>query len=80
MKGLQMTTSEHAVAVLDGERTKPTNPWVETAWAVLEAADDLDDKVTIGACQRVIDDDFGGKLPAQSDFDTIFSFLNAHAH
>jgi hypothetical protein len=23
---------------------------------------------------------FAGKLPAQSDLDTIFSFLNAHAH
>jgi hypothetical protein len=54
--------------------------WVETAWAVLEAADDLGDQVTIGACQRVIDGDFGGELPAQSDLDTIFSFLNAHAH
>jgi len=61
-------------------RTKPANPWVETAWTVIEAADDLGDDVTVEACQRVIDDDLGGKLPAQSDLNTIFIFLNAHAH
>jgi hypothetical protein len=37
-------------------------------------------EVTIAACQRVIDDDLGGNLPAQSDMNTIFSFLDAHAH
>jgi hypothetical protein len=72
--------TEHAVAVLDNRGSKPANPWVETAWAVLEAADDLGDEIAIKACQRVIDDDSGGRLPAQSDMDTIFSFLNARAH
>jgi hypothetical protein len=60
--------------------SKPDNLWVETAWTVLEAANDLGDEVTIAACQRVIDDDLGGNLPAQSDMNTIFSFLDAHAH
>ena len=59
---------------------KPDNIWVETAWTVLEAANDLGDSPTIEACQRVIDDDSGGALPAQSDMNTIFSFLDAHAH
>ena len=58
---------------------KSDNIWVETAWTVLEAANDLGDNVTIEACQRVIDDDSGGDLPAQSDMNTIFSFLDAHA-
>jgi hypothetical protein len=59
---------------------KPDNIWVETAWTVLEAASDLGDDVTIEACQRVIDDGSGGDLPAQSDLNTIFGFLDAHAH
>ena len=59
---------------------KPDNIWVETAWMVLEAANDLGDEATIEACQRVIDDDAGGELAAQSDMNTIFGFLDAHAH
>jgi hypothetical protein len=59
---------------------KPENIWVETAWTVLEAANDLGDDLTIEACQHVIDDDSGGDLPAQSDMNTIFSFLDARAH
>ena len=39
---------------------------------VLEAADDVGDKVTSETCQRVIDDDFSGKLPAKLDMDIIF--------
>ena len=50
------------------------------AWTVLEAANDLGDEVAIEACQRVIDDDSNGDLPAQSDMNTIFGFLDAHAH
>jgi hypothetical protein len=56
------------------------NIWVETAWTVLEAANDIGDNVTIEACQHVIDVDSSGDLPAQSDMNTIFSFLDAHAH
>lgn len=61
-------------------RAKPDNVWVETAWTVLEAANDLDDEATIDACQRVIDDYSDGELPAQSDMNIIFGFLDAHAH
>jgi hypothetical protein len=61
-------------------RAKPDNLWVETAWTVLEAANDLDDEATIEACQRVIDDDSDGELPAQSDMNIIFGFLDVHAH
>jgi hypothetical protein len=61
-------------------RAKPDNIWVETAWTVLEAANDLDDETTIDACQRVIDDDSDGELPAQSDMNIILGFLDVHAH
>jgi hypothetical protein len=61
-------------------RAKPDNIWVETAWTVLEAANDLDDEATIDACQRVIDDYSDGELPAQSDMNIIFGFLDVHSH
>ena len=61
-------------------RAKPDNIWVETAWTVLEASNDLDDEATIDACQRVIDDDSDGELPAQSDMNIILGFLDVHAH
>jgi hypothetical protein len=50
------------------------------AWTVLEAANDLDDEATIEACQRVIDDDSDGELPAQSDMNIILGFFDVHAH
>jgi hypothetical protein len=61
-------------------RAKPDNIWVEMAWTVLEAAHDLSDEEAIDACQRVIDDDSDGELPAQSDVNVIFGFLDVHAH
>jgi hypothetical protein len=59
---------------------KPSNIWVEVAWTVIQAADAFGDDVAIEACQRVIDDDLNGDLPAQSDMNAIFSFVDAHAH
>jgi hypothetical protein len=59
---------------------KPDNIWVEMASTVLEAANDLSDEAAVEACQRVIDDDSNGDLPAQSDMNKIFGFLDAHAH
>jgi hypothetical protein len=86
-KGWLMTTSEGIPDAsadtcfgIAASWAKPDNIWVETAWMVLEAANDLGDEATIEACQRVIDDNAGGELAAQSDMNTIFYFLDAHAH
>jgi hypothetical protein len=85
--GGKMTASEGARHVFADKSScvaasweRPDNIWVETAWTVLEAASDLGDILTIEACQRVIDDGSGGDLPAQSDMNAIFGFLDAHAH
>jgi hypothetical protein len=43
------------------------------------AAPDRGDNLTIEACQRIIDDDLGGNLPAQSDLNAILGFLDAHS-
>jgi hypothetical protein len=54
----------------------PEKPILSTAWTVLEAANDLDDVVTVEACLRVVDADFSGALPARSDVNIIFDFFN----
>lgn len=59
---------------------KPSDIWVELAWTVLEAADAFGDDVAIEACQSVIDDYSNGDLPAQSDMNAIFGFVDSHAH
>jgi hypothetical protein len=59
---------------------KPRNSWGELAWTVLQAADAFGDEIAIEACQSVIDDDSNGDLPAQSDMNAIFGFVDSHAH
>jgi hypothetical protein len=47
----------------------------ETAWAVLEAANDLGDTVTVDACRRVIDANLRGDPPATSDMAVVVAFF-----
>ena len=47
----------------------------ETAWAVLEAANDLGDTVTVDACRRVIDASLRGDQPATSDLAVVVAFF-----
>jgi hypothetical protein len=47
----------------------------ETAWAVLEAANDLGDTVTVDACRRVIDANLRGDAPATSDMAVVVGFF-----
>jgi hypothetical protein len=48
-------------------KSKRENPIVSSAWAVLEAANDFGDVLTVEACQRVIDANLSGALPEHSD-------------
>jgi hypothetical protein len=61
-------------------RARSGNIWVETAWAVLDVACDVNDQVTMEACQRIIADEAGGGLPSQSDVNLVLWFLDAHSH
>ena len=54
----------------DQERTSG-----ETAWTVLDAANDLGDTITIDACRRVIDADLRGETPARSDIAVLSAFF-----
>jgi hypothetical protein len=62
------------------DRARSGNIWVETAWAVLDVACDLNDRVTMEACQRIIVDEANGGLPCQSDVNLVLWFRDAHSH
>lgn len=47
----------------------------ETAWTVLDAANDLGDSMTVDACRRVIDADLRGEAPARSDVAVLNAFF-----
>jgi hypothetical protein len=51
-------------------------PLLDTAWTILEAANDLRDTTTVDTCRRVIDATFRGGAPAQSDINIILEFFN----
>jgi hypothetical protein len=52
-----------------------SNPLMDTAWTILEAANDLGDRVTVEICRRVIDASLCGIAPAKTDIDVIFDFF-----
>ena len=53
----------------------PSNPLMDTAWTILEAANDLGDSMTVEVCRRVIDASLRGAAPAKSDVNVIFKFF-----
>lgn len=53
----------------------PVTALVDTAWTILDAANDLRDAVTVEACRRVIDASFRGSVPAQSDINVVLDFF-----
>ena len=50
-------------------------PSGESAWTVLDAANDLGDSMTVDACRRVIDADLRGETPARSDVAVLSAFF-----
>ena len=54
----------------------PAKPLLDTAWTILEAANDLGDIATVEACRRVIDMTFRGAVPVQSDISIIHEFFD----
>jgi len=58
------------------DTSQPAKPLLDTAWTILEAANDLRDVATVDACRRVIDETFRGGAPAQSDINIILEFFN----
>jgi hypothetical protein len=47
----------------------------DTAWLVLEAANDLGDEATLAACRRVIDASLNGAAPASDDLNLLQDYF-----
>jgi hypothetical protein len=62
-----MSSSENSAAM--------EKPMLDTAWAVLEAANDLRDGAVVEACRRVIDAAYRGDTPAQPDIKLMLGFF-----
>ena len=67
-----MMGNETTMAMLGQDLERPAG---ETAWTVLDAANDLGDVITIDACRRVIDADLRGETPARSDVAVLTAFF-----
>ena len=63
------------MALLRQDQSAPEGASGETAWAVLEAANDLGDTVMVDACRRVIDANLRGDAPATSDMAAVVGFF-----
>jgi hypothetical protein len=48
---------------------------VDTAWLVLEAANDLGDEPAVEACRRVIDADLNGAAASRSDLQLVTDYF-----
>jgi hypothetical protein len=51
-------------------------PLLDTAWSILEAANEVRDLATVDACRRVIDAIFRGVEPAAADLNIVMGFFN----
>ena len=67
-----MTADEMTMAQVTQDQEKPPG---ETAWSVLDAANDLGDTATVDACRRVIDAGLRGEDPATSDMALVVAFF-----
>jgi len=63
------------MSLLRQDQSAPESASGETAWAVLEAANDLGDTVTVEACRRVIDANLRGDPPSTSDMAVVIAFF-----
>ena len=61
------------MALLSQDQEKPPG---ETAWTVLDAANDLGDTITVDACRRVIDANLRGEDPAIADVAVLTAFFS----
>jgi hypothetical protein len=56
------------------DEQRPDNP-LDTAWIVLEAANDLGDHATVETCRRVIDANLNGAPAQPTDLRVVFDYF-----
>jgi hypothetical protein len=67
------TAARQRFGVVSDEQ-RPDNP-LDTAWIVLEAANDLGDEATVETCRRVIDANLNGAPAQQTDLRVVFDYF-----
>jgi hypothetical protein len=70
-----MIPGETAIMLDRENAVAPGSSLLDTAWTILEAANDLGDRETVEVCRRVIDASLHGVAPAKSDINVIFDFF-----
>jgi len=68
-------TSSHLVARGRSANAASDRSAADTAWLVLEAANDLGDEPTLAACRRVIDASLNGAGPAPDDLHLLQDYF-----
>jgi len=58
------------------EAVGAAKPLLDTAWSILEAANEVRDVATVDACRRIIDATFRGAQPAPADMNIVLGFFN----
>jgi hypothetical protein len=56
------------------DEPRPDNP-SDTAWIVLEAANDLGDHATVDVCRRVIDANLNGRPASPFDMEIVIEYF-----
>jgi hypothetical protein len=74
MNAIPFGTAARQRSGTTSDEPRPDNA-SDTAWIVLEAANDLGDDATVEACRRVIDANLNGAPALQSDLRVIFDYF-----
>lgn len=63
------------VGAVAATRSRPRQSSIDTAWLVLEAANDLGDYTTVEACRRVLDANLNGSAAVRSDLNRLLDYF-----
>jgi hypothetical protein len=74
MNAIPFGTAARQRSGVASDEPRPDNP-SDTAWIVLEAANDLRDDATVEVCRRVIDANLKGKPASPADLHIIFDYF-----
>jgi hypothetical protein len=67
--------TEREPSGLSASAEPPDRLLADTAWCVLEAANDVGDIETVDACRRIIDANLSGKPAIQSDVKIVAEYF-----
>jgi hypothetical protein len=74
MNAISFGTAVHERLGVAADAPKPDTP-LDSAWVVLEAANDLGDNATVEICRRVIDANLNGRPSSPSDMNIILDYF-----